>query len=189
MRNDVPPSRIDGWLAVVMTLLFTPLHGAVTWPSVENFTWNFDLGVGGPSSSTGDMLVIQLDSTDRLVEPEVMLIRLYLGDSVEPLYSRDWAGLSSGLNGLIYQPDAWTVPAGVSKGRLELGMQTGAVHLRSMTVRIATGTREYSTTVTPYVRLVPEPTTALILMTTGLFALQRKRSAPHVRINHQSASF
>ena len=72
--------------------LVMPLQGAVTWPSVENYTWNFNLGAGSPSSSTTDMFTVQFDSTDTLVEPERLLIRLYAGNATQPsvFQNHDW---------------------------------------------------------------------------------------------------
>ncbi len=193
MKNLLPPGFLTLLVGQIIVTLAVPLHGAITWPSVDRYTWNFDLGVGGASSSTTDTLAIQLDGPDRLVEPEIMLIRLYLGESSDPFYSRDWAGPSFGVNGLLYYPEAWTVPAGVTSGRAELRMAFGSVELRRITLHIATGTREYSASIAPNVRLVPEPATTLLVMTTGLLAFQRRRSTPGsnpgVNINHQPASF
>lgn len=164
--------RLSG---IVMAILLTPLHGAVTWPSVTHYTWNFNLGTGGPSSSTSDMLTIQLDSTDRLVEPERMLIRMYAGLATEPMYSRDWNGTLSGLNGLLYTTESWDAPLAALWGRLELDIEGGSVELRRLSLSVATGTRSYSTTITPEVRLVPEPGVVFLIPVAGCLALLRRR--------------
>lgn len=87
--------------------LVMPLHGAVTWPSVENYTWNFNLETGSPSSSTTDMFTVQFDGSDTLVEPERLLIRLYAGNATQPVYSKTMIGPSFGTNGLLLVEENW----------------------------------------------------------------------------------
>ncbi len=175
MKNDFPPCPLKILPAILLAFLPIPLHGAVTWPSVDHYTWNFNLGAGGPSSSLSDMLTIQLDSSDRLVEPERMLIHMYIGTSSEPVYSRVWNGPSFGVNGLIYSTEAWDVPMGVSEGRLELEMEIGTVELRRLTLSIGTGTTSYATSISPNVRLIPEPGVAVLITFAGGIAFQRRR--------------
>lgn len=175
MINYTPPRYLIGLPAILLLLFLTPLPGAVTWPNVSHYTWNFNLGSGGPSSSHSDMLTIQLDSTDRLVEPERMLIRMFIGNSSEPMYSRIWNGPSFGVNGLIYNTEDWDLPVGVSEGRLELEMEVGTVELRRLTLSIGTGTTSYSTSTSPNVRLVPEPGVTLLITLAGCSAFRRRR--------------
>lgn len=175
MTDQCPPRHLIGLAAILLLLFLTPLSGAVTWPNVSHYTWNFNLGSGALSSSFSDTLTVQLDSTDRLVEPEKMLIRMYLGNSSEPMYSRVWIGPSFGVNGLIYNTQDWDVPMGVSEGRLELEMEVGTVELRRLTLSIGTGTTSYSTSITPSVRLVPEAGVALLTTAAGCLGLLRRR--------------
>lgn len=175
MINLTPLRHLIGLPAILLLLFATPLPAAVTWPSVSHYTWNFNLGSGGPSSSYSDMLTIQLDSTDRLVEPERMLILMYIGNSSEPMYSRVWNGPSFGVNGLIYTTEDWNVPMGVSEGRLELEMDVGTVELRRLTLNIGTGTTSYSASISPSVRLVPEPGVALLTTAAGCLGLLRRQ--------------
>ena len=162
---------------LLLASLVMPLHGAVTWPSVEHYTWNFNLGTGSPSSSTTDMFTVQFDSTDTLVEPERLLIRLYAGNANQPVYSKTMIGYSFGTNGLLLVEENWDALFPVFWGRLELEMETGSVELRRLTLSLATGIRSYSSSITPNVRLVPEPGIALMITAAGCLGLLRRRIA------------
>lgn len=61
--------------------------------------------------------------------------------------------------------------------RLELEMKTGSVELRRLTLSLATGTRSYSDSITPNVRLVPEPGIALMITAASCLCLLRRRIA------------
>jgi hypothetical protein len=170
-----PFHALSGWLALMMALVSAPLHGAVTWPVVDHYTWNFVLEDVGPRTSTTDTLSIQFDSTDRLVAPERMLIRMYGGDAAEPMYTKNWDGTPTGLNGLLVFVENWDAPLAALRGRLELVMELGSVELRRLTLSLETGTRRYATSFSPNVRLVPEPSVTLLIVIAGGFAFRRKR--------------
>ena len=163
--------------SLLLASLVMPLHAAVTWPSVENYTWNFNLGTGSPSASTTDRFTLQFDSTDTLVEPERLLIRLYAGNATQPVYSKTMIGPSFGTNGLLLVEENLDALFPVFWGRLELEMETGSVELRGLTLSLATGTRSYSSSISPNVRLVPEPGIALMITAASCLSLLRRRIA------------
>lgn len=178
MKTDSPRNRRDAWrFAILFSIFLSPLHGAATWPSVYGYDWNFTLADIGPRTTTTDMLSIQFDSTDRLVAPERMLIRLFGGGAAEPFYTKNWDGTATGLNGLLVIEQDWDAPLAALWGRLELEMESGSVELRTLTLSVETGTRRYATSAFPNVRLVPEPGVALLMPTLGGLVFRRRRSA------------
>jgi hypothetical protein len=162
------------FLSVLCTV---PVSGAVTWPLVAHYTWNFTFGPGRLSTTTTDSLAIQLDNTDRLLPSERMIIRLYGGDASEPMFFRDWVGALDGLNGLLTYAENWDVPLADLSGRLELEMESGTVKLHRVTLSIANGTKAYNATITPDVQLVPEPGITLLFSSAGGLAFRRRRGA------------
>ena len=163
-------------LALLLTFYTGPLQGAVSWPNVTQYTWTYDLRPGSPSSSTMDMFTVQFDASDRLVEPERLFIRLYAGDATVPLYSKTMTGTSSGTNGLLLFEENWEALFPVFRGRLELEMESGSVELRHLTISIATGTESYSSSISPNVRLVPEPGVAMLATAAGVLVFRRRRT-------------
>ena len=86
-------------------------------------------------------------------------------------------GYSFGTNGLLLVEENWDALFSVFWGRLELEMETGSVELRRLTLSLATGTRSYSDSIAPNVRLVPEPGIALMITAASCLCLLRRQIA------------
>ena len=163
----------------MLAIAATPSRAATTWPSVGHYSWNFTLSAGVPSTSTLDQLAIQFDSANKLTLSELFKIRLFSGNDTVPMYSLNFPGSQNGYNGIATFQEGWEVPLAGGTGRLELDLDGGSVDLSSITLVVATGSLRRTASISPNVRLIPEPNALFLCMIAGLGVMTQR-----VRVRH-----
>lgn len=166
-------------IILIIALTFgSRLNGATTLPVTEKYEWNFSLVRDANTTSKLGSVAIGLLASNQLEVNEFLRLRLFALNATVPFYSVNMRGFGGGIdsyasiivNLVDYLPDL--------QGRVELSMFLhGTVDVGSIFINAGDGTNVYNARTDVNVRLVPEPTTSLMLTSVAcLLCLRRRRT-------------
>ena len=152
------------WVSILF-FIATPAsttQAAAVLPDLDRFVWNFTLLATPDNSNSTDQFSIQF-GTDRLTSGEILLVNVFANGQSLATYTKTLRGQGTGTNGYLYFGDLDAVFPG-SEGSVTLDMVNGTVEIARLSIRFNTPVSSAFATLSPELRLVPEPGIPMMIL-------------------------
>lgn len=168
---------MKSWVPLLFffTTLTPVTQAAGVLPELDRFVWNFTLLATPDNSNSTDQFTIQFGA-DRLAFGEILLVNVFAKGQTLATYTKTLRGQGTGTNGYLYFGDLDAVFPG-SEGSVTLDMVNGTVEIARISILFYTPVSSAFATLSPELRLVPEPGVPMMILggfLTGIF--KRRRS-------------
>ncbi len=152
--------------------LYLQSDAAVVVTDGSRMSWEFTLAGTGAGSTEMDWFTIQFGA-DRLVPGESLSITITPKGQSIPTFTKTMVGFGSGTNGLLSYGE-WDPAFPTREGTVSIEMVQGAVDIHNISIILHTPTYSASTSITPDIHLVPEPSIPAMAMVASLAWILRR---------------